>query len=80
MVINLLADEQFAKLTSAKAEKRFDLLTKEHKAHLLEMIPKLIINCIQDRKIKQKMIDDDHELERVSFFVLLIVICLHSLF
>ena len=47
MVINLLADEQFAKLTSAKAEKRFDLLTEEHKAHLLEMIPKLIVNFME---------------------------------
>ena len=78
--INSLTDDQFAKLTDAKAAKRFDLLAEEHKALFMETIPKLIKKRIQDRKIKKKMIDDDHELERVSFFVLLIVICLYTLF
>ena len=51
--IDSLTDEQFTKWTHAKAEKRFDLLTKEHKAIFL--YTKLIRNFIQDRKIKQKI-------------------------
>ena len=78
--IDSLMDEQFTKRTHAKAEKRFDLLTKEHKALFLYMIPKLIVNRIEDRKIKQKMIDEDHTLERVSLFVLFIMMCLYTLF
>ena len=79
--INDLTDDEFPKLIGARPNERFHLLSKEQRANFLgkhskelkalysEMIPRIIGHCIKNRLIKQKMINDDRELERVSLFV-----------
>ena len=78
--IDLLMDEQFTKLTHAFPEDRLDMLSKEHKAAFLELIPMLIEGCINERKEVADFVEHLVNFSFVSLLVFIITLCVYTSF
>ena len=78
--IDSLMDEQFKKLTHARAEDRFNMLTKEQKAPFLEVIPMLIQSCINERKEVADFVEHLVNFSFVSLLVFIITLCVYTSF
>ena len=72
--ISSLTDEQFEELVDAKPEDQLDMLSKEHKAAFLDLIPKLIEGCIKERKEVADFVEHLVNFSWVSLFVFIITL------